>query len=120
MMKAMNERYRITAFSGQPITRTNGTNVSLAKALRLAAARGGYDKIVCYWGVLESAEKNQITKTVSWIPIVGYALPDHEQLMRIRLKAVVVDVATGRWTFVSPPPASSSDFASRMTRAETD
>lgn len=127
MMKAMGERYRVTAFSGQPVARINAVNrapqannPSMARALRLAAARGGYDKIVCYWGVLESAEKNQITKTVSWIPIVGYVLPDKEQLMRIRLKAVVVDVATGRWSFISPPPASSSDFASRMTRAQID
>lgn len=127
MMKAMGERYRVTAFSGQPVARIDpgnraaqANNPSMARALRLAAARGGYDKIVCYWGVLESADKNQITKTVSWIPIVGYVLPDKEQLMRIRLKAVVVDVATGRWSFISPPPASSSDFASRMTRAQID
>jgi hypothetical protein len=120
MMKAMNERYRVTAFSGVPLAKRDGTAPSIAKALRLAAARGGYDKIVCVWGVLESAEKNQITKTVSWIPIVGYVLPDKEQLMRIRLKAVVVDVASGYWRFVSPPPAASSDFASRMTRAQTD
>jgi hypothetical protein len=126
MMTAMAERYRVTAFSGQPVSPPNYlqpakvNTPSMARALRLAAARGGYDKIVCYWGVLESLEKNQVTSAVSWIPIVGYVLPDREQQMRIRLKAVIVDVASGRWTFVTPPPASSSDFASRMTRAQTD
>jgi hypothetical protein len=120
MMQAMSERYRVTAFSGRPATKPETNSPSFARALRLTAARGGYNKIICYWGVLESAEKNQVTKLVSWIPIAGYVVPDKEQLMRIRLKAVIVDVATGRWSFVSPPPASSSDFASRMTRVETD
>lgn len=120
MMSAMGERYRVTAFSGRPAAKPESNGPAYAKALRLAAARGGYDKIVCYWGVLESAEQNQATKAVSWIPVLGYVLPDEQRLMRIRLKAVVVDVATGRWTFVNPPPASSSDFASRLTRAQAD
>ena len=38
------------------------------------AARGGYEKIVVYWGILETAQENLETKAVSWVPIVGVGM----------------------------------------------
>jgi hypothetical protein len=119
MLDAMRARYAVAAFSGRPETKA-AAGTAFAKTLRLIAARGGYDKIVCYWGVLESQRKDKITSTISWVPIVGYVIPDEREHMRINLKAVIVDVATGRWTFVTPPPAESSSLSTVLSREEID
>lgn len=119
MLEALRGRYAVATFSGRPAAKDE-TGAAFSRKLRLVAANGGYDKIVCYWGVLESERKDQITRTISWVPIVGYVIPDERENMRLNLKAAIVDVATGRWTFVNPPPASSSRFSTMLTREETD
>ena len=119
MLEAMRTRFRVASFPGRPTLKTAG-GPAFAKTLRLVAAKGGYDKIVCYWGVLESAREDKVTRTISWVPIVGYVIPDEREHMRITLKAAIVDVATGRWTFVNPPPASSSKLSTMLSREETD
>ena len=119
MMTALNQRFQVLPFSGRPTWKPE-SHAAYSKTLRLAAARGGYDKIICYWGILESAQENQATKIVSWVPLVGYLVPDQKQSMRIRLKAAIIDVSSGRWTFVMPAPATSSDFSSIVTRRNTD
>lgn len=119
MVTALSQRFRVLPFSGHPSAKPE-INSAYSKTLRLAAARGGYDKIICYWGVLESAQENQVTKAVSWVPLAGYFVPDQKQSMRIRLKAAIVDVASGRWTFVMPAPATSSDFSSIVSRRNVD
>ena len=118
MLEAMRARFAVAPFSGRPPTRE--ASAAFSKTLRLVAARGGYDKIVCTWGVLESARKDKVTSLISWVPIVGYVVPDEREHMRINLKAAVVDVATGRWTFVSPPSATSSQLSTVLSRRETD
>jgi hypothetical protein len=70
--------------------------------LRLAAARGGADVIICYWGQLESANEKMPTKTVSWIPVVNWMVPDEREHMRIQLKMALVDVRSGNWSVFSP------------------
>ncbi len=62
---------------------------SLNKALRLAT-RSGAKAIIVYWGILESAQENLATRTVSWVPVVGSILPDETQQMRIRVKGAKV------------------------------
>jgi hypothetical protein len=119
MVTALTRRVEVLPFSGRPGARPF-ENHDYARTLRLAAARGGYDKIVCYWGVLESQQHSQITKAISWVPIAGYFVPDSKEQMRIRLKAVIVDVASGRWTFVTPRPSTDADYDSIVTRRETD
>lgn len=119
MVDAMRERVALAPFSGRPQTKSEGS-ASYAKSLRLAAARGGYDKIVCYWGVLESERKNRITSAVSWVPVVGYMIPDEREAMRLRLKAAVIDVASGRWTIVTPLPVTSTSLSSIFSRRATD
>jgi hypothetical protein len=138
MQEALSRHFNVMAFSGKPagdrIVRTRwqtpapatqtGTAIepqsSYSKSLRLVAARGGYDKIICYWGVLESARINQVTKLVSWVPIVGFTVPDEREDLRIRLKAVIIDVATGRWTAVMPKPVAQSGLSTILSRKDKD
>jgi hypothetical protein len=119
MLDAMRARFAVSAFSGRPTTNENARQ-AFSKTLRLVAARGGYDKIVCYWGALESERKDKVTSTISWVPIVGSIIPDEREHMRLVLKAAIVDVASGRWTFVTPPPVASSTLSARLFREEVD
>jgi hypothetical protein len=119
MLEAMQARFHVASFSGRPQPKKD-TTPAFSKNLRLIAARGGYDKIVCYWGVLESAREDKLTATISWVPIIGYVIPDEREHMRIKLKAAIVDVASGRWTFVNPPPAASSKLSAILFREEKD
>ena len=70
--------------------------------------------------MLESARINQATKFVSWVPVVGYAVPDERENMRIRLKAAIIDVASGHWTFITPTPIESAGFSSLYSREDKD
>jgi hypothetical protein len=119
MVTALSRHFDVLPFSGRPGARPFN-NADYARTLRLTAARGGYDKIVCYWGVLEAEHKSQVTRAVSWVPVAGYFIPDSKEEMRIRLKAAIVDVATGKWTFVTTAPVASSDYSSIISRREKD
>lgn len=88
----------------------------LNKALRLAAARTGARTVIVYWGILEIGRENYATKMVSWVPIVGGAIPDEDQQMRIRLKAVVIDVETGQWEMLVPEAYSDERTSARLNR----
>jgi len=117
MRDALDAKFRVTPFSGVPEADA-GANYS--RNLRLAAARGGYESIVCYWGTLESAKTNYATKTVSWVPIVGWMVPDERKEMRMRLKFVVVDVRTGAWTSFPAEPVESSQVSHSLGRESAD
>jgi len=117
----------VVPFSGVPADARHGdakpdqdVRASYAKSLRLAAAKGGCETIVCYWGVLESARKDLASKPVSWVPIVGWSLPDEKQLMRIRLKVAVVDVRTGNWAVFSPEPFEDKAVSGAYNRGASD
>jgi hypothetical protein len=53
---------------------------------------------------------------VSWIPLIGQAVPDEAQYMRIRLKLAVVDVRSGEWAMVAPKPFIDSALSASLTR----
>jgi hypothetical protein len=117
----------LVPFSGVPTDGRRGDasmdarfSSTYGQSLRLAAARGGCETIVCYWGVLESARKDFATKTVSWVPIVGMAIPDEQQLMRIRLVMALVDVRTGNWAVFSPPPFEDKAVSTTISRESSD
>lgn len=120
--------WKTVPFSGVPEeSRMTGSGAappafaaSYAKALRLTAARGGCESIVCYWGVLESASKGLATKTVSWTPIVGMTVPDETQLMRIRLLIALVDVRTGNWSVFTPAPFEDKSVSTSLNREASD
>jgi hypothetical protein len=119
MQEALSARYTVGPFSGRPRA-SKDASASYSRSLRLAAARGGYDKILCYWGVLESQRTGKVTKGVSWVPIVGYFVPDETQSMRIRLKAVLIDTATGNWVMLQPDPVTDKQISSIVSRESSD
>lgn len=117
MVKAIEKYYIVSVFSGVPVSQ--GIN-NYAMSIRLAAAKGGYEKIVAYWGLLETAQKEYGTKAISWVPFVGGAIPDEGQEMRIRLKVAVVDVKSGQWDMFSPEPFQDTAISARYTRESSD
>ncbi len=128
MVRALNQSFSATPFSGVPVTvpvqtasAAPGSGApSYATTLRLAAARSGATTIICYWGLLESGVENHVTKAISWVPIVGAAIPDQSQHMRIRLKVAVIDVRTGSWSTFAPEAYTDSALSASLNRAASD
>jgi hypothetical protein len=124
MLKAFGKYYAVGLFTGVPPV-LNGTSPpntaeSYSQALRLAAARGGYETLIVYWGILESARENLATSSVSWVPVVGWLLPDERQRMRIRLKIAIVDVRSGQWEMFAPEPFDDSAISAMLSRKQAD
>ena len=117
MVKALEKYYDVSVFSGVPAAE-GGSNYSMP--LRLAAAKGGFEKIVVYWGLLETAQKGLGAKAVSWVPFVGGVIPDETQEMRVRLKMAIVDARTGQWTTFSPEPFQDTATSARYSRESSD
>jgi hypothetical protein len=55
MLAGLNEFVTVTPFSGQP---NQFERETYHRALRYAAARGGCETVICYWGVLESGRQS--------------------------------------------------------------
>ena len=128
MVSELSKHFRIVPFSGIPNSRGEPADQhsarhdaeSYSRSLRLAAARGGNDAILCYWGILESENAGLPTKTVSWVPVVNWIVPDEMEHMRIRLKLALVDVRTGNWSIFSPPPIEAAKASWSPRRAVAD
>jgi hypothetical protein len=117
MVAELNRFVNVVPFSGVP-GQFDATNFNTS--LRYAAAKGGCETIVCYWGILESARTSLDSKAVSWVPIVGSVVPDETQHMRIRLKIALVDVLTGNWTMFSPDAFQDEAISMRARRERSD
>jgi hypothetical protein len=135
MVAALSKYYTVAPFSGVPNQPSSPDRLSSGRppaetapappqsyfqSLRLAAARGGYGRIVVYWGVLESAREGLATKAVSWVPLVGWSVPDESQRMRIRLKVAVIDVVSGQWEMFVPESFDDSATSAVRGRAMSD
>jgi hypothetical protein len=129
MVTELRESFRVVPFSGVPTVRRISAGVlqtessdpeSYSKALRLTAARGGADFIVCYWGMLESESGRLATKSVSWVPVAHWFMPDEKQHMRIRLKVALVDVRSGSWSIFSPKPFEDARISTSPRRSAVD
>ena len=128
MVTELSKHFRVVPFTGVPQVSRRGTDGQFerydagefSKSLRLAAARGGCETILCYWGILESANAKLVTKTVSWVPVASWFIPDETQHMRIRLKLALVDVRTGDWTVLSPNAIEASRLSVSPRRAVAD
>ncbi len=127
MTTSLSKHFAVVPFSGIPgglgrVDEQNGSyeRESFARALRLAAARGKNDIILCFWGTLESANQNLTTHTVSWVPVVGWMLPDKREHMRILLKMALIDVRTGNWTLFSPEPFQETRLSTTVNRETAD
>ncbi len=132
MLAALNPLAKLIPLSGVPPQPTGRYRpwdeeekhpdpVRLDKSLRLAAAKGGADKLLVYWGILESAtEPEQAAKQLSWVPVVGRVVPDEIQHVQIRVKAALIDVATGNWVMIRTEPLQDKRMSSRLTRESSD
>jgi len=120
MTRALGKHINVVPFSGQYESGADKPDASYARALRLAAARSGCETVICYWGTLESARRNLETKSVSWVPVVGWMVPDEKQYMRIRLKMALVDVRSGNWTMFSPEAFDSKALSSFFNKEASD
>jgi hypothetical protein len=114
MLSGLAAQFDIGAASGIP------TQALQEHGMRFAAARGGFDAIIAYWGVLESSERVTEGVAASWVPIAGMFVPDASQRMRIRLRVVIVDVHTGRWRTLLPEPIDDERASSMVTRSSSD
>lgn len=117
MLGDLERSYRVFPFSG--VSAESHRDGSLGRELRLAAARSGCTHILCYWGKLESIHEDQVTKTVSWVPIVGSLVPDEERTTRLRVRAVLLDVASGRSATFTPPAAQNSALSPSLLRGSS-
>lgn len=114
MIKSFEKDYSVTVFTG--IAEQNPASTDYSKALRYAAAKSHSEKIVCYWGKVESATRELETQVVSWIPIVGQIVPDKAQRMRIQLKIAVIDVRTGAWDVFSSKTFEDTTISAKISR----
>lgn len=138
MMKALDPYYTVGIFSGIPVrpeqparpmgamvpasqpVATDSPPVPYESLFRLAAAKGGFGTVMIYWGVLETGYENLVTKTVSWVPIIGNLVPDQTQKMRIRLTVALIDVRTGQWETFLPQPFEDTSLSAGINRASSD
>ena len=120
MVSELERDFKVVPFSGVPTDAHDGSKGAYSRLLRLTAARGGCETIVCYWGFLESGRSDAVTKTISWVPLAGWMLPDEKQAMRIRLKVAVIDVRSGKWTVLSPAAHENRAMSTRFSRGRSD
>src|SRR6266516_2919357 len=126
MVAELSKHFTVVPFSGRPPAKDAigslepRDSAGMSRSLRLAAARAGAETILCYWGILESAQEKMATKAVSWVPLVTWFVPDERQHVRIRLKLALVDVRSGDWSVLSPPPFDSNALSVVPRRAVAD
>jgi hypothetical protein len=130
MMTELRPYFTLLPLSGVPANlptrtvRSGNTTVDetppLDLSLRLAAAQGGAHTLIVYWGILETSRADYATKSVSWVPVVGQFVPDESQQMRIRLKAVVIDVESGRWEMLTPDADTDNSASADINRRNSD
>jgi len=119
MTESMGKYFSVSVFTGVP-EQGEKSDVSYAKSLRLAAAKAGIDKILVYWGVMETETKDLATKDVSWVPILGWAIPDQTQEIRIRLKVALVDVKSGQWDIFVPKVFEDTAYSASLNREQSN
>jgi hypothetical protein len=129
MIAAMEKYYSVSSFSGVPLNDSPRYGPSAEPAtphapysqlFRMAAAKGGYETVIVYWGMLESASQGLSGKAISWLPVIGGVVPDETQHMRIRLMMAVIDVRTGQWESFSPEPFEAEATSNQHGRAASD
>ena len=116
MLAALEKSYRTFPFSGVAASDRHRDG-SLGRDLRLAAAKSGCAYVLCYWGKLESIREDVPTKTVSWVPVVGGLVPDEERTTRLRVRALLIDVASGRSAAFTPSTVQNSALSASVVRA---
>jgi len=118
MTDRMGKYFPVSVYTGVP-EQGNKAEGSYAKALRFAAAKAGIDKILVYWGMVETETKDLATKNVSWVPIVGWVIPDQTQVIRIRLKVALIDVKSGQWDIFVPKVYEDTADSASLDREQS-
>jgi hypothetical protein len=118
MTSRLEKYFPVSVYTGVP-EQGNKAEGSYAKALRFAAAKAGIDKILVYWGMLETETRDLATKNVSWVPIVGWVIPDQTQLIRVRLKVALVDVKSGQWEVFVPKVYEDTAYSASLDREQS-
>ena len=118
MTERMEKYFSVSVFTGVP-EQGKKADASYSKALRLAAAKAGIYKILVYWGVMEIETKDLASKNVSWVPIVGWVIPDQTQIIRIRLKVALVDVKSGQWEVFVPKVYEDTASSASLDREQS-
>ncbi len=114
MVSALSQYWDINTLTGENQIYNSEGNINTF--LRYTAASGGNRFAVVYWGVVETANRSHETKGISWVPIVGWVIPDESTRMRIRLKFAIIDVASGRWNMFQPTPVEDEFITSFMNK----
>ena len=114
MVNSMSSYWDVSTLSGD--SRHYANKGSLNKLLRYTAATGGNGYVVVYWGVIETAEKNLQTKGISWVPLLGWSLPDEKTQIRVILKFAIIDVASGQWKMFQPSPVKDEFLSAIINR----
>lgn len=114
LVSAMRSYYDVVPFTGvaprgssRRSDEETESDIDYARKMRLAAAQSGCRYIVCVWGLVDTNTEVLPTKMVSWTPIVGEWIPDERQQSRIRLRAAVIETASGSWSMVNGEPFGS-------------
>lgn len=114
MVTGLAEHFEVGTASGIPTPAMIGTGIGTA------AARGGFDAVIAYFGVLESSTEGTAGRAASWIPIGGFFVPDENQRMRIRLRIILLDTRTSAWQSLMPEPIDDERISSLVTRNRKD
>lgn len=116
MQSAFERRFRVTACSGVPEGGGAKQERPDPKRIRRAAARAGATKIVCVWGLLESAEDSTGLDVVTWVPLVGSFIPDKRTVTRLTLRGLVMDTASGRWSSATTDPVIADRVTAQVSQ----
>lgn len=119
LSQAFEHNVTVSPYSGLPQAGEHKTHPAERpdpRVLRMAAARAGASKIVCVWGILESAHDSTGFDSITWLPVVGEFIPGKRTVTRLTLKAMVMDTATGSWRSYSTEPIADK----RVTAAVTE
>ncbi|MGV3663754.1 MAG: hypothetical protein ACO1TE_26525 [Prosthecobacter sp.] len=124
LSRAFARHVRAQPYSGVPQSNradgdripVNGATPIDPKTLRLAAAHAGATKIVCVWGLVESADNTAGLEYTAIIPILGDFLPSKRTVRRLTLKGIVMNTASGTWESFSTDPIIDTHTTSAYTR----
>ncbi|WP_395745368.1 hypothetical protein [Prosthecobacter sp.] len=118
LSRAFEQHVRVSPYSGLPQDSDGQAQAAKRpdpRVLRMAAARAGASKIVCVWGLLESAHDSTGFDSITWLPVVGEFIPGKRTVTRLTLKAMVMDTATGSWKSFSTDPITDKRVTAAIT-----
>lgn len=118
MTDRLEKYFPVSVYTGVP-EQGSRSGANYAKAMRFAAAKAGIDKILVYWGMMETETKDLATKNVSWVPILGWVIPDQTQVVRVRLKVALVDVQSGQWDIFVPKIFEGTVHSASLDRKQS-